>query len=238
MTASQAGDFESLARSTGPHGARRCADGRAGRGRPAPDWKHAVDWWNRSRTAGARRNRTTRSNAFQPPGPRLVPGRCSRSRRAVQGRTRARRTSPQWKPRSARPAKPVPEMFRAMRGPGTRGLEQWVEDASPWLDAWRREAGTARRAGVRARREHQERLQKLAQAQLDLAERGRVQRADAEVAAARHEMFEGKLAEREEPGRQAQGARSVVRPVDRCGGEKLRRHRAVAGIPRGSTARW
>ena len=64
---------------------------------------------------------------------------------------------------------PFPELFKSMRGQGQQGLDQWIEDASPFLDAWRREAGSW--LGMPTfgfAREQQERWQKLAQAQLDL----------------------------------------------------------------------
>jgi class III poly(R)-hydroxyalkanoic acid synthase PhaE subunit len=102
-------------------------------------------------------------------------------------------------------------MFRAMRGNGARGLEQWVEDASPWLDAMRREAGGW--LGMPAfglGREHQERLQKLAQAQIDLQQRESAYNALMLKSLQRaYELFEGKLAEREEPGRQLKSAREL-----------------------------
>lgn len=106
---------------------------------------------------------------------------------------------------------PFPEMFRSMRGQGQQGLEQWIEDASPYLQAWRRE--NASWLGMPAfgfAREHQERWQRLAQAQLDYQERNSAYNALMLKASQRaYELFEDKLLEREEPGRQLTSARAL-----------------------------
>lgn len=106
---------------------------------------------------------------------------------------------------------PFPEMFRAMRGQGQQGLEQWIEDASPYLEAWRRE--NASWLGMPAfgfAREHQERWQKLAQAQLDYQQRNSAYNALMMKAAQRaYELFEDKLSQRDEPGRQIASARAL-----------------------------
>ncbi len=106
---------------------------------------------------------------------------------------------------------PFPEMFRAMRGHGQQGLEQWIEDASPYLEAWRRE--NASWLGMPAfgfAREHQERWQKLAQAQLDYQERNSAYSALMLKASQRaYELFEDKLSLHDEPGRQIASARAL-----------------------------
>jgi class III poly(R)-hydroxyalkanoic acid synthase PhaE subunit len=106
---------------------------------------------------------------------------------------------------------PFPEMFRAMRGQGQQGLEQWIEDASPFLEAWKREGASW--LGMPAfglAREHQERWQKLAQAQIDYQQQTSAYNALMLKAAQRaFEVFEDKLAERSEPGRQLRTARAL-----------------------------
>lgn len=106
---------------------------------------------------------------------------------------------------------PFPEMFRAMRGQGQQGLEQWIEDASPYLDAWRRESGSW--LGMPAfgfAREHQERWQKLAQAQLEYQERNSAYNALMMKAAQRaYELFEDRLSRHDEPGKQVASARAL-----------------------------
>jgi class III poly(R)-hydroxyalkanoic acid synthase PhaE subunit len=98
-----------------------------------------------------------------------------------------------------------------LRGQGAEGLDRWIEDATPWLEAMRREGASW--LGMPAfgiGREHQERLQKLAQAQLDYQQRDAAYNALMLKALQRaYEVFEGKLAEREEPGRQLASARAL-----------------------------
>jgi class III poly(R)-hydroxyalkanoic acid synthase PhaE subunit len=106
---------------------------------------------------------------------------------------------------------PFPEMFRAMRGQGQQGLDQWIEDASPFLDAWKREAGSW--LGMPAfgfAREHQERWQKLAQAQIDYQQQTSAYNAlMMKAAQGAYERFEQKLAERSAPGKQLSSARGM-----------------------------
>jgi class III poly(R)-hydroxyalkanoic acid synthase PhaE subunit len=102
-------------------------------------------------------------------------------------------------------------MFRAMRGQGAQGLEQWIEDTAPWLESMRREGASW--LGMPAfgiGRERQERLQKLLQAQLDYQQRDAAYNALMLKALQRaYELFEDRLAEREEPGRQLTSARAL-----------------------------
>lgn len=106
---------------------------------------------------------------------------------------------------------PFPELFRAMRGQGQQGLDQWIEDASPFLDAWKREAGSW--LGMPAfgfAREHQERWQKLAQANIDYQQQTSAYNALMAKAGQRaFEVFERKLADRSGPGRQLTSARGL-----------------------------
>jgi class III poly(R)-hydroxyalkanoic acid synthase PhaE subunit len=106
---------------------------------------------------------------------------------------------------------PFPELFRAMRGQGQQGLDQWIEDASPFLDAWRREAGSW--LGMPAfgfAREHQERWQRMAQAQMDYQEQTSAYNAlMLKAAQGAYELFERKLEERNAPDRRLTSARAL-----------------------------
>jgi len=106
---------------------------------------------------------------------------------------------------------PFPELFRAMRGQGQQGLDQWIEDASPFLDAWKREASSW--LGMPAfgfAREHQERWQKLAQAQIDYQQQTSAYNALMLKAGQRaYEVFEKKLGERSAPGKRLTSARAL-----------------------------
>jgi class III poly(R)-hydroxyalkanoic acid synthase PhaE subunit len=204
-------DFESLARQYWAAWGEALRAGTPDAPTGIPDWKDAVDWWSR-----------------------LAHGGCSEANDAVERFNRQARDwygqmqqlaaqfagqdasaadiAAEWKRAlGASGVNPFAEMFRAMRGNGARGLEQWMEDASPWFDAMRREAGGW--LGMPAfglGREHQERLQGLAQAQLDLQQRESAYNALMMKSLQRaYELFESKLAACEEPGRQLKSGRAL-----------------------------
>ncbi|MFZ5636959.1 MAG: class III poly(R)-hydroxyalkanoic acid synthase subunit PhaE [Pseudomonadota bacterium] len=98
-----------------------------------------------------------------------------------------------------------------LSGRGQSGFEQWFAEVAPFLGGLRREGmDWMRLPAFGPAREHQERWQALAEAQLEL------QRRNDEYAALlleanndAFERFERKLAERSEPGRQLQSARAL-----------------------------
>jgi class III poly(R)-hydroxyalkanoic acid synthase PhaE subunit len=98
-----------------------------------------------------------------------------------------------------------------MRGQGAQGFEQWSEAAQPYLDAWRKEGSTwlgMPTFGIG--REHQQRWQKLAQAQLDYQQHEAAYNALMLRSSQRaYELFEQKLREREQPGKQLTSARAL-----------------------------
>ena len=210
MTASGNG-FDSLARQYWTAWGEALRAGATPATTGVPDWKDAVDWWSRFAHGG----RSEANDAVE---------RFNRQARDWFGQAQqlaaqfagqdahAADIAAEWKRAlGASGENPFPEMFRNLRGNGARGLEQWVEDASPWLESWRREAGSW--LGMPAfglGREHQERLQKLAQAQFDLQQHEAAYNALMLKALQQaHELFEAKLAEREEPGRQLKSAREL-----------------------------
>ncbi|MDQ3039721.1 MAG: class III poly(R)-hydroxyalkanoic acid synthase subunit PhaE [Pseudomonadota bacterium] len=108
-------------------------------------------------------------------------------------------------------ANPFPQLFSSMRGPGLEGLEQWNEAAAPWLQGMRSEATSM--LGMPAfgfTREHQERMQAMAQAHLRWQDSmGAYNALMAKSSQAAYARFESKLAERDEPGRQIGSARAL-----------------------------
>ncbi|MFL6592440.1 MAG: class III poly(R)-hydroxyalkanoic acid synthase subunit PhaE [Luteimonas sp.] len=176
-----------------------------------PNWQDAVDWWSKL-AHGGRAEADAAVERFNAQA-RNWYGQMQQvaARFAGQDATPADITAEWKRALGAMGENPFPEMFRAMRGQGARGLEQWIEDASPWLDAWRREGNAL--LGMPTfglGREHQERWQKLAQAQLDYQQRENAFNALMMKAAQRaYEVFEKKLAERREPGRQLTSARAL-----------------------------
>ena len=108
-------------------------------------------------------------------------------------------------------ANPFADAMRAMRGQGMQGPDAWGDAIAPWLDAARREGSAW--LGLPAfgqGREHQERLQKLMEAQLEAQQREAEHNLlmlkamqDAQG------LFQKKLAARAEPGKQLESARAL-----------------------------
>ncbi|MCI4567225.1 class III poly(R)-hydroxyalkanoic acid synthase subunit PhaE [Lysobacter sp. CFH 32150] len=177
----------------------------------AKAWHEAIDWWtqlvhgNRTEVNAAVERFNTQARDWYGQMQQVAAQFAGQDASAAEI-TRA------WKQAlGAVGENPFPEMFRAMRGQGQQGLEQWIEDASPYLDAWKREGASW--LGMPAfglAREHQERWQALMQARLDYQEQTNAYNALMLKSAQRaYEVFESKLAERSEPGRQLQSARAL-----------------------------
>jgi class III poly(R)-hydroxyalkanoic acid synthase PhaE subunit len=108
-------------------------------------------------------------------------------------------------------ANPLADMFQRMGGADARGLESWMAQAAPYLGNLRGEMGSfLQTPAFGLAREHQERLQKLGRAQIEYQERNNDYNGMLAGAAQRaFELFESKLAERAEPGRQIESARAL-----------------------------
>ena len=207
-------DFEALARQywnawgATMRGAAAPDAGRAG----AQGWHEAVDWWTQL-VHGQRAEVNAVVDRFTGQA-RQWYGQMQQVAAQFAGRdASAADIAGAWKQAlGAVGENPFPELFRNMRGQGQQGLDQWIEDASPFLDAWRRE-GTAW-MGLPAfgyAREHQERWQALARAQLDYQEQSSAYNALMLKAAQRaYEVFEDKLAARaQQPDAQLKSARAL-----------------------------
>ena len=103
------------------------------------------------------------------------------------------------------------EMFRGMQSPRMQGFEQWYESVQPMLAGWRNEArGWLGMPTFGVAREHQERLQKMMQAQLDYQDTLAAHNAMLSKSAQRaYENFERKLAGHESPGLEITSARAL-----------------------------
>lgn len=111
-------------------------------------------------------------------------------------------------------------LFDGLGGRGQSGFDQWYAQIAPMMNAF---SGNALMGGLREEslgwlrtpafglnREHQERWQALAEAQLDLQQRNDDYSAlMLEAGKDAFERFERKLAERSEPGRQLQSSRAL-----------------------------
>ncbi|HSM12341.1 MAG TPA: class III poly(R)-hydroxyalkanoic acid synthase subunit PhaE, partial [Lysobacter sp.] len=109
---------------------------------------------------------------------------------------------------------PFADMFRTMRGPGQQGFDSWLEQAAPYMQGfapWQGEGQSLLgQPTFGFTREHQQRWQQLMQAQIDYQRHSHAYNAlMAEAAHNAFKLFETKLHERSEPGRQLESARAL-----------------------------
>lgn len=188
------------------------ASGMPGMGAQAmPGWQEAVDWWSRLAGGGNPQadDVVQRFNAQARDWYGAMQQMAARFSGQDAG---AADIASEWKRAlGALGENPFPEMFKAMRGEGAQDLDQWMEAAKPYLDSLRREGNSW--LGMPAfglGREHQERLQALVRAQLEYQQCDAAYNALMLKAVQRaHEVFAGKLAAHEEPGRQLTSARAL-----------------------------
>ncbi|MCC8363458.1 class III poly(R)-hydroxyalkanoic acid synthase subunit PhaE [Lysobacter sp. A6] len=209
------GDFESLARQYWNAWGDMLRGAVPSQQPAAPDatkaWHDAIDWWTQL-AHGQRSEVNAAVDRFNGQA-RSWYGQMQQVAAQFAGQDAAAKDiANAWKQAlGAVGENPFPEMFRTMRGQGQQGLDQWIEDASPFLEAWRREAGSW--LGMPAfgfAREHQERWQQLAQAQLDYQQQNSAYNALMLKSGQRaYEVFERKLGERSAPDKQLKSARAL-----------------------------
>ena len=117
----------------------------------------------------------------------------------------------EWKHALGIENNPFLGMFKSMTGPDAHSLEDWMLHAAPWLDVMRGQWSHALdMPAFGLAREHQERWQRIAQAQVDYQQAMSAYNAQLmECGERAFAKFEDKLAERSEPGRQIDSARAL-----------------------------
>lgn len=102
-------------------------------------------------------------------------------------------------------------MFRSLQSPNLQGFDQWYEAVQPMLAGWRTEARSwLGMPTFGLAREHQERIQKLMQAQIDYQDTSLAHNAMlAKSAQQAYANFERKLGEHEAPGLEITSARAL-----------------------------
>lgn len=212
------GDFESLARqywNAWGESMRQAGMPPAGTASATtagvPGWQDAVDWWSKL-AHGGRGEANAAVDRFNAQT-RQWYGQMQQVAAQFAGQqASASDITSEWKRAlGAIGENPFPELFRTMRGQGQQGLDQWIEDASPYLEAWRRESSSW--LGMPAfgqHREQQERWQSLTQAQIEYQQRNSAYNALMMKAGQQaYALFELKLGECEAPGRQLTSARAL-----------------------------
>jgi|LSQX01.1.fsa_nt_gb class III poly(R)-hydroxyalkanoic acid synthase PhaE subunit len=174
-------------------------------------WQDAIDWWSRMAHGGRAEANDTLAHFNRQARDWYARMQEVAARFAGQEST-AVDVARAWKEAlGASGENPFPEMLRTLRGHGLQGLEQWVQDASPWLDAMRDEGlSWLRLPAFGAGREHQERMQALA---VHLAEYRQASDAYAALMLKAQQeafnLFEAGLVEHEGPGRRIESGRAL-----------------------------
>lgn len=215
MSTQWPGDFDALARQYWANwgNAMRNGVGTGAGAAPAaaPTWQDAIQWWSQL-AQGQSPDANSAVDRFNAQA-RDWYGQMQQVASRFAGRDAAPADiSAEWKRAMGGVGdNPFPDMFRAMQGQGAQGLEQWTAAIAPWLDAWRGESRTM--LGMPTfgiGREHQERLQRLGKAQIDLQQQESAYNALMLKAGQRaYAIFEKKLAERDAPGKQLTTARAL-----------------------------
>lgn len=174
----------------------------------APGWNEAVAWWSQL----ARGERTGTNDVLDRFNSQARGWFAQMQQLAEQfagQNTNAADIASMWK--QALGENPFASVLNGMQGPGQHGIEQWLQQVAPYLQAWQQ--GGKGLLGLPAfgfTREHQQRWQQMAQAQLDHQEHSQAYQAlMAEAGKKAFERFEAKLAEHSEPGRQLGTARAL-----------------------------
>jgi class III poly(R)-hydroxyalkanoic acid synthase PhaE subunit len=208
-TVDPAADFEQLARRYWSSWSQFA--GQPGAVPEVPGWKDGLAWWSqlagqgRGDVEAALERMNAQAGHWFGSMQQLAAGFAGREAGAADI-TRAWRDA-----LGAGGGNPLSEMFKRMGGADARGVEDWMAQAAPFLAGLRGEAGALLNLpAFGLAREHQERLQQLAQAQLAYQERTNDYQGQlARAAKLAFERFEGKLAEHSEPGRQIESARAL-----------------------------
>ncbi|QCW26650.1 class III poly(R)-hydroxyalkanoic acid synthase subunit PhaE [Lysobacter enzymogenes] len=177
-----------------------------------PGWSEALNWWSQLAKGGGQPQVQDTLDRFNSQA-RGWFGEIQKLAAQFAGRdASASDIAGAWKQAlGGQGANPFADVFGAMRGPGQQDFARWAEQVKPFLE--RLSDGGASLLGLPAfgfAREHQERVQQLAQAYLNYQQQSQAYNAlMAEAGQDAFKRFEDKLAERSEPGRQIGSARAL-----------------------------
>lgn len=176
-----------------------------------PGWQEAIDWWSRLAQDGAHGDNPTVARFNTQAQQWFGHMQQVAAQFAGQDSNAAEVARAWWHALGAAGGASFLDMIRSLRGQGTQGFEQWLAQAAPLLDMLRGESRSwLRTPGFGFTREHQQRWQALGLALADYqqctqAYDALMHKATADACG----IFESKLAEREEPGRQIASARAL-----------------------------
>jgi class III poly(R)-hydroxyalkanoic acid synthase PhaE subunit len=209
------GDFEAMARqywSAWGDAMRQGGMGGAATPQPAQQWQQAVDWWSQLLPDG-RSQANDAVGRFNQQASQWF-GQMQQVAAQFAGQdSSAREVSQAW--RQAMGANgdgnPFTDLFKAMRGQGAHGMDEWLDQVKPYLEGFQQQSQRWQQLPAFGQyREHQERWQVLQLAQHEYQQQSEVFNALMLKCAQRaFEVFEDKLISHEEPGRQITSARAL-----------------------------
>lgn len=209
------GDFEAMARqywSAWGDAMRQGGMGGAAAPQPAQQWQQAVDWWSQLLPDG-RSQANDAVGRFNQQASQWF-GQMQQVAAQFAGQdSSAKDVSQAW--RQAMGANgdgnPFTDLFKAMRGQGAHGMDEWLDQVKPYLEGFQQQSQRWQQLPAFGQyREHQERWQALQLAQQEYQQQSEVFNALMLKCAQRaFEVFEDKLIAHEEPGRQITSARAL-----------------------------
>ena len=208
------GDFESMARqywSAWGQAMRQGGLGAAAPAQPAGQWQQAVDWWSQLMPGGPSQANDAVARFNQQASQWFGQMQQVAAQFAGQDSSAADVSQAWRRAMGANADNPFPDMFKAMRGQGASGLDEWLEQVKPYLEGFQQQGQRWQQLPAFGQyREHQERWQALQLAQQDYQQRTEAFNAlMAKCAQRAFEVFEDKLTAHEEPGRQLTSARAL-----------------------------
>ena len=209
------GDFEAMARqywSAWGDAMRQGGMGTAAPPQPAQHWQQAVDWWSQLLPDG-RSQANDAVGRFNQQASQWF-GQMQQVAAQFAGQDgSAREVSQAW--RQAMGANgdgnPFTDLFKAMRGQGAHGMDEWLDQVKPYLEGFQQQGQRWQQLPAFGQyREHQERWQALQLAQQEYQQQSETFNALMLKCMQRaFEVFEDKLIAHEEPGRQITSARAL-----------------------------
>ena len=207
-------DFESMARqywSAWGQAMRQGGLGAAAPAQPASQWQQAVDWWSQLMPGGPSQANDAVARFNQQASQWFGQMQQVAAQFAGQDSSAADIGQAWRRAMGANGDNPFPDMFKAMRGQGASGLDEWLEQVKPYLEGFQQQGQRWQQLPAFGQyREHQERWQALQLAQQDYQHQTEAFNAlMAKCAQRAFEVFEDKLTAHEEPGRQISSARAL-----------------------------
>jgi class III poly(R)-hydroxyalkanoic acid synthase PhaE subunit len=214
-----AGDFEAMARqywSAWGQAMRQGGLGAAASAQPASQWQQAVDWWSQLMPGGPSQANDAVARFNQQASQWFGQMQQVAAQFAGQDNS-ASEIGQAWRRAMGAnadnpfPDKLFPNLFKAMRGQGAHGLDEWLDQVKPYLEGFQQQSQRWQQLPAFGQyREHQERWQALQLAQQDYQHQTEAFNALMMKCAQRaFDTFEDKLTAHEEPGRQLASARAL-----------------------------